>query len=117
MRSPLDGVQVVLLEASDRIGGRVHSSSIALNPHSHVTVECGAEFGHGLLNSRLKEILDELGMQYDVRSWPDRIWTGRKLWDAQDAEEAIPDIAAANAFFAALPGLEPRYGVTSFDLA
>ena len=49
------GMRLLLLEARDRVGGRVHSLQT-----SHGVVELGAEFVHGK-NAALWELIDEAG--------------------------------------------------------
>ena len=52
------GKRVVVLEARDRIGGRVHT---VIDPHTALPVELGAEFVHGEAKETMR-IADEAGL-------------------------------------------------------
>jgi monoamine oxidase len=57
-----EGKRVILLEARDRIGGRIHTvHSEVINEY----VECGAEFIHGDLPNTI-ELLKEYGISYSL---------------------------------------------------
>ncbi|WP_053382226.1 flavin monoamine oxidase family protein [Leucobacter celer] len=95
------GRRVVVLEARDRIGGRVHSE----REHGRVT-DLGASWIHGISNSPLHEVTSGFGMpatEFTVGSYqaggrpiayygPD----GGRLSDAE-AERFIADVAAVDA--------------------
>lgn len=73
------GHQVTLLEASDRIGGRIHT----IQPAGFTQpIEAGAEFMHGKLPLTM-QLLKEAGMQYEpMKGAMIRVQNGQ--WSAQE---------------------------------
>jgi Monoamine oxidase len=74
------GYQVTLLEANDRIGGRMHT----IQPPSFLyPIEAGAEFIHGKLNLTMA-LLKEAGIPYKAIKG-DRLRVKNGQWTIQDA--------------------------------
>jgi monoamine oxidase len=114
---------VVVLEASDRVGGRVRS----LTGFAPWAVEAGAEFVHGG-NTALRRLLAGAGCALNEYAWPDRWWFegeagglvkdkgsagGSRAWRACCAQPPTstddspdPDLARVHALFAGV-GKEP----------
>src|SRR5690606_22043770 len=74
------GVRVLVLEARDRVGGRIHTLHV---PDFPLPIELGAEFVHGR-PEETAGIIERAGLaQYDVSDRHLRR-TGRGLEDAHD---------------------------------
>jgi monoamine oxidase len=93
------GLRVVVLEARDRVGGRVASISIPANPPNVAaqTVELGAEFVHGRAQE-LWSLIEECGAHATER---DGVML-REEWDGKLAEDDPQD----DAMFAPLEQLK-----------
>lgn len=99
------GIEVVVLEARDRIGGRVHTIELA-----GATIDLGAAWIHGRSGNPLAELVDELGLATREHAY-DPLWT----WDAiaqrrLDAAEQAAALAGEDGLFEALASLQDQLG-------
>jgi monoamine oxidase len=70
------GKSVLLIEASDRVGGRMHSHSL---PGIEDPIELGAEFVHGMPPDLLS-LIDEAGLHLEEVDGREYCFDGRKLF-------------------------------------
>ncbi|KAJ1619998.1 hypothetical protein T492DRAFT_1081337 [Pavlovales sp. CCMP2436] len=98
--------RVLVLEATDRVGGRVRSARIEHGEWS-LGVELGPEFVHGASNNLLLETLREMGVATQTLEWPNYYYLGKegRLLEGAVAEE-LPEMAAMHAAFDALGELD-----------
>jgi monoamine oxidase len=97
---------VLVLEASERVGGRVRNGVISSNGFE-LPVELGPEFVHGAANNALLEALVEMGCAVQTLEWPNYYYLGKegRLIDGPTAE-ALPEIAAMHSAFEAIGTLD-----------
>lgn len=99
--------RVLVLEATERVGGRVRSGAIEACGFS-LPVELGPEFVHGAEANPLLETMVEAGFAIRTLEWPNYYYFGKEgaLVDGASAE-ALPEMRALHAAFGALEGLDP----------
>ena len=85
------GQRVVVLEARDRIGGRIHTVD---DPGLNVPVELGAEFVHGL-PAELVELIRETGLTLEAVSEVQERGAGSGPGIAGAGRRRMPDIRAS----------------------
>ena len=98
------GLRVRVLEASDRVGGRVqHDATLSAWP-----LELGPEFIHGEKDNRLIDLIDggiagKPGAELVELEWPNYYYFGKeaRLLSAAEADEE-PDVALMHESFEAL---------------
>ena len=83
-----NGRSAVVLEARDRIGGRIHTLE---DPRCAAPIELGAEFIHGTPHSTLA-LLREAGATGIGESGSSWGWDGTRLQQREDAFEAAADL-------------------------
>lgn len=86
--SPLRPQDVLVLEAADRVGGRVRE----LQRLARWPVQAGPEFIHGKENSLLVQELAAAGAKFREVEWPDYLWLaaeGRLLRPAEAEAEKV----------------------------
>jgi monoamine oxidase len=84
------GRHVVVLEARDRIGGRIHTVD---DPGLRLPIELGAEFVHGR-PTELVELIRETGLTLEPVS-EDRPGLGSRAGGANAGQRRMPDIRAS----------------------
>ena len=120
------GWSCVVVEASDRLGGRVREAAVGCG-EDEVRVAAGAEFVHGGDGNFLLPLLKDAGVGLEEASWPDSYWLGGAgaLVAAADADRrpglrrvhgAFEDVVAAHAPGESLLQYWVRAGVGSADL-
>jgi monoamine oxidase len=99
------GRDVTVLEARDRIGGRLWSSSALGAP-----LDLGASWIHGVDGNPLSVLADELGLQRAVTddSYIVRGQDGRELGDTDTPDWLWDDVAAQTGFGAEPDRIDPR---------
>jgi monoamine oxidase len=97
---------VIILEASTRIGGRVRSGCIVANGFES-SVELGPEFVHGGDNNPLLDTLTEMGVAVRTLEWPNYYYFGKEgtLVDGPTAD-ALPEMAAMHEAFESIGELD-----------
>ena len=85
------GRRVVVLEARDRIGGRIHTVD---DPGLKLPIELGAEFVHGR-PKELVELIRETGLTLEAVSEDRRPGTGSRAGSANAVQRRMPDIRAS----------------------
>ena len=120
------GWSCVVVEASDRLGGRVREATVSCGG-DEVRVAAGAEFVHGADGNFLLPLLKDAGVGLEEASWPDSYWLGGAgaLVAAADADRrpglkkvhgAFEDVVTAHAPGESLLQYWVRAGVGSADL-
>lgn len=102
------GIEVVILEARDRIGGRMHTLDLAGG-----LVDVGAAWIHGATNNPVAELASGLGLGFVPHDY-----TIARTWDAVEGAEVslaqlLPAALAAENFYDALPGLQDSLGASA----
>ena len=85
------GRRVVVLEARDRIGGRIHTVD---DPGLKLPIELGAEFVHGRPKD-LVELIRDTGLTLEAVSEDRRPGTGSRARGASAVQRRMPDIRAS----------------------
>jgi polyamine oxidase len=103
-----DGVEVVVVEARDRIGGRTSTIDLA-----GASIDAGAAWIHGRRGNPVAELCDSLGLTTRLHDY-DYAW----LWDDVAERPATPQelaaaAAAETALYDALPALKRRLGASA----
>lgn len=100
--------RVILLEATERVGGRVRSGTIEACGYS-LPVELGPEFVHGAEANPLLDALVEMGCKIRTLEWPNFYYFGKEgqLFDGAHAE-TLTEMKAMQAAFEALEHLTPE---------
>ncbi|KAG8458703.1 hypothetical protein KFE25_012901 [Diacronema lutheri] len=100
--------RVLLLEATERVGGRVRDGTIDACGF-RLPVELGPEFVHGAEANPLLEALVEMGCMMRTLEWPNYYYFGKEgaLLDGETAG-VLPEMAAMHRTFDALEGLVPE---------
>jgi lysine-specific histone demethylase 1 len=101
------GVDVLVLEARDRLGGRIHTWDLARNQtwsgagRSDVPIDLGASFIHGIDGNPIKELEKEVGFKTYLPDHEDAAFfineSGGERWQADKAEK-IGFLARATVF-------------------
>ena len=86
------GLKTVVLEGSDRLGGRVRTVEVG-----GVLAEAGAEFIHG--DNSMLQLLDEAGFKYHQAEWPNYYFLGKELYLTKDPPT---ELSVADAAFSAI---------------
>ncbi len=99
------GIEVVVLEARDRVGGRIHTIELA-----DATIDAGAAWIHGRNGNPLAQLVDDLGLPTREHAY-EPLWT----WDAiaqrrLDAAEQVAALAREDGFYEALESLQDQLG-------
>jgi monoamine oxidase len=85
------GLRVVVLEARDRIGGRIHTVD---DPGLKLPIELGAEFVHGC-PTELLELIRDTGLTLEGLSENQRPAVGSRAGGATAGQRRMPDIRAS----------------------
>lgn len=102
------GIEVVVLEARDRIGGRVHTLELA-----GAVVDAGAAWIHGRKGNPLAALVDELGLATREHAYAP-LWTYDAIAQRRlDADEQDAALAVEDGFYAELPGLKDALGASA----
>ena len=104
-----DGIEVTVLEARDRIGGRVWTKDV-----SGASIELGAWFFHGVDGSPLADFSDAQDLDYE----PYSLLSTGMVWDETTASavgdvEAVVMETALYQFFGALSDLRTELGASA----
>lgn len=99
------GIAVVVVEARERVGGRVHTLELA-----GATIDVGAAWVHGRSGNPLAALLDEQGLATREHAyWP--LWTYDAVAQRRlDAAEQDAALAIEDSFYAALPSSKDELG-------
>lgn len=100
-----EGIEVIVLEARDRIGGRMHTLDLA-----GASIDVGATWIHGATNNPVAELASGLGLRFQPHEY-----ALTRTWDAVEGAEVAPEQLAsatltAEALYDALPGLRETLG-------
>jgi len=99
------GIEVIVLEARDRIGGRIHTMELA-----GATVDAGAAWIHGRHGNPLTALFDRFGLSMREHAYSP-LWTFDALAQRRlDAAEQEAAIGRVEAFYAALAALKKGLG-------